>query len=162
MVLHFQHIGGIPSGGYILPFVIGGTANLADNSEQTMTVTAAQLERWTQEVAAEVTAGRLKWWTTGALTLNAASDGAVQAKLGTLTTSAALSSALVYAADATSGALVPTLPAAASENAGRLYLVYKADSSGNTVTVAGKVLSVQYDAALFVSNGSTWIPLGML
>lgn len=54
-----------------------------------------------------------------------------------------------------------TLPAAAAANLGRITIVTKHDSSTNTVTCNGVVLRNQFEAATFVSNGTTWDLLGI-
>jgi hypothetical protein len=69
--------------------------------------------------------------------------------------------------DASSGAVTVTLPAAATAADGFSIRVLKTDSSVNAVTVDGDgsetidgqttfVLGNQYDAALFVTNATTW------
>jgi hypothetical protein len=71
-----------------------------------------------------------------------------------------------YSCDATSGAIVATLPPAASVS-GRVYSFKKTDVSGNAVTVTGnaaetidgsntKALSSQYAKTLILSNGTSW------
>lgn len=68
--------------------------------------------------------------------------------------------------DATSANRTVTLPAA-SGCSGRIYVVKKIDSSGNTVTIDGnasetidgaltKVLTAQYEKTMIQSNGSSW------
>lgn len=70
-------------------------------------------------------------------------------------------------ANATSGAITVTLPAAATYT-GITYVIRKSDASANTVTIDGdgsetingsttKVLSNQYDAATIQSTGAAWI-----
>lgn len=73
-------------------------------------------------------------------------------------------------ADATGGAIVLTLPTAASaysDGLGRRYTAKKIDSGGNTVTLDGagsetidgattKVLSAQYASVTIQSNGTAW------
>ncbi len=70
-------------------------------------------------------------------------------------------------ADASSGSIILTLPTAVSIG-GQEFIVYKTDSSANTVTVntilsqtingvATYVFSIQYDSTSFRSNGSNYI-----
>lgn len=73
--------------------------------------------------------------------------------------------ATVWRCDATGGALVPTLPAAAS-CPGRIYAFKKLDNVNNvTITGSGaetidgsntKVLSTQYAHVMIQSNGVSW------
>jgi hypothetical protein len=87
--------------------------------------------------------------------------------IATITASATLTtSQTVILCDASSGAIVVTLPAA-SANTGRRYFIKKIDSSANTVTIDGNAnetidgeltseLISQYDAITIVSDGSNW------
>jgi len=72
----------------------------------------------------------------------------------------------VVLADATSGNITITLPAAA-DNEDRMIAVKKTDASANTVTVDGnasetidgsatQVLTSQYDVIMMVSDGTNW------
>lgn len=69
-------------------------------------------------------------------------------------------------ANATSGAITVTLPAAASSE-GRVLVVKKTDASGNAVTLDGtgsetidgattQALAAQYDALTVVCDGAGW------
>ncbi len=71
----------------------------------------------------------------------------------------------VILCDATSAAFTVTLLAAS--NTGKVYYIKKIDSSANAVTIDGnssetidgsttKVLSMQYDAIMIVSDGTEW------
>ena len=71
--------------------------------------------------------------------------------------------------DASGGARVITLPSSSTSNIGRIYVIRKSDSSGNTVTVDGNatetingattyVLSTQYKYVMIQATGNgTWI-----
>lgn len=71
--------------------------------------------------------------------------------------------------DATSGAIVATLPTAAF-GGGRIFIIKKIDASANTVTIQGngaetidgtntRVLSTQYSSLIIQSNGTAWFIL---
>ena len=93
--------------------------------------------------------------------------GSTQLKVTTATTSATLDTTYYYVnADATSGAIVLTLPTAIGIS-GTVYIVKKTDSSANTVTitpfgaqtidgVANEVISAQYDSISIISDGANW------
>lgn len=72
----------------------------------------------------------------------------------------------VVSVDASGGAVTITLPTAVG-NTGHTFSIKKADSSGNTVTIATTggqtidgsataVIKVQYVSVLVISNGSNW------
>lgn len=80
------------------------------------------------------------------------------------------SSDIVILADATTGAVVPTLPAASTFGGAKLYIIVKTDGSANAVTVtptapdtisgAGtKVLAAQYNYASLISYSGGWLLL---
>lgn len=75
----------------------------------------------------------------------------------------------VYLCDASSGAIVATLPPVSGTN-NRIYHVKKTDSSSNTCTIDGDgsetvdgattaVMIVQYEAITIISNNSAWFIL---
>lgn len=76
------------------------------------------------------------------------------------------SSKLLYLCNATSGAIVPSLPAASTAN-GMTVAFKKTDASANTVTISGHsaetidgsntlVLSARYDWVILVCDGTGW------
>lgn len=72
MDLHYQHVGSVPGGGYVMPFGLG---LLADNNEVTREgVTPDQVDSFARAAKAEVEAGNLRWWTTDSVTQDTASD----------------------------------------------------------------------------------------
>lgn len=89
------------------------------------------------------------------------------ANIRTITaTTAALSTDTTVLCNATTGAIVLTLPSAAG-NTGRIMAIKKIDSSANTVTAQGassqnidgantNVLSAQFAAILIQSDGTQW------
>ena len=95
-----------------------------------------------------------------------AATGKVLDPITTITSSGALGTHGTVLCDATSGAIVPTLPAAASST-GQILTIKKIDSSGNAVTVTGngaelidgantKVLSAQWASIQIQSSGTAW------
>lgn len=84
-------------------------------------------------------------------------------------TTTALSTDCTIFADATAGAIIVNLPAAAGAS-GQVYTVKKIDASANTVTIdpngaelidgaATKAIATQYNAFTFQSTGSQWFIL---
>lgn len=73
------------------------------------------------------------------------------------------------ACDATSGAVVITLPAAATTRAGKIYTIKKVDSSGNAAsinpnaseTLDGSATTVdittQYESRTIINTGTAWL-----
>jgi hypothetical protein len=84
----------------------------------------------------------------------------------TVTTNTTLGDYTTVLADATSGNITLTLPAAAS-NVNKFFRIKKIDSSANTITVDGNasetidgdttmIISFQWSAMDIVSNGTGW------
>lgn len=76
---------------------------------------------------------------------------------------------IVILANATSGAITLTLPAAASST-NKFYIAFKTDSGGNAVTIDGNAseeingattlaLAAQFDCAALWCNGTAWYAL---
>ncbi|KKM59107.1 hypothetical protein LCGC14_1548530 [marine sediment metagenome] len=103
--------------------------------------------------------------TLGAIWLDTDDESTPLNALVTVTTDTTLdASHTVVLCDATSGAITITLEAAASHT-GRRYFIKKIDPTPNPVTINGpetidgqttKVISIQYNCAVIVSDGTEW------
>ena len=93
--------------------------------------------------------------------------GSVSMKITTITTSTTLSDAYyTVLCDATSGAIIVTLPSAAGI-LGRIYNIKKIDSSTNTITITTtnsqtidgsttRLINIRYETITIQSDGANW------